>query len=118
MRPYRGFTKEGREVKGWYCKWHQGHYIFDPEHSVHFLACFIKILPKTVGQFTGLKDKNGKEAYAGDKIQTLVNGRWCIDIIHRTKYGWYPWVCDDDYAGKEFEIIGYENPELIEESQE
>lgn len=73
MRPCRGLTKDGKEVKGWPVIISGKHYIMrqDAEWSKVFNGLtldwyvaegyFIEVIPETVGQSTGLKDKNGKD---------------------------------------------------------
>ena len=86
--------------------------------------------PETVGQFTGLTDKNGKKIFEGDIVvcRKEICGNWidcCVEIgfvemkhgafgLHR-KQGYYrpfkDWL--EDY---EYEVIGniHDNPELLE----
>ena len=113
-------------------KWYYGHLstvddtgvpvILEPGKENHWL----KVIPETVGQFTGLVDKNGVKIFEGDIVRYGNFERQpepLVDIgIVEWKDGCFlidgeyiDWVANE-YRNREIEVIGniHDNPELLE----
>lgn len=77
------------------------------------IDCAYQVDPETVGQYTGLKDKNGKKIFEGDIVRYIDN-----DLIEYVEF-----IDGVFFAGSEelryayCEVIGniYDNKELLEE---
>ena len=79
-----------------------------------------KIDPDTLGQFTGLTDKNGKKIFEGDicKHRSNYSGEYVISVVTYTD-GQFLAMADNNSGfnlSDKLEVIGniHDNPELLE----
>jgi uncharacterized phage protein (TIGR01671 family) len=127
--------RTGKWVYGFYYKAYGKHVIWGCVSGGN-TQCVYGVIPETVGQYTGLKDRNGVKIFEGDILGRLFDdynentvvvykeGILCAKPISKEKYrplntfdgcGWVP--VNSNNPNYNFEVIGniHDNPELLEE---
>jgi len=122
---FRGKRVDTKEwVYGYYFMGFTGiPYILVLHDHILEMTEFYEVIPETVGQFTGLLDKNNKKIFEGDILLCFAEGQQSKEIVEYSEYGWLPFIDQTGYLAdtysefnySRFEIIGniHDNPELL-----
>ncbi|MGN1138291.1 MAG: YopX family protein [Ruminococcus sp.] len=107
--------------------WYEGYLKYDGTDyqilDTEYGSCARTVISETVGQYTGLTDKNGKKIFEGDILNTTNSNCaiWYVDYKNTAfccnqGNANYSCVLDEFTQYSDVEVIGniHDNPELLE----
>lgn len=122
----------GEWILGGYAKCNNRHYILPDIDLIREEWVFknIEVIPETVGEYTGLTDKNGKKIFEGDIVKTKEFGKDNGNGVNFNNFDIFEVIYSSSsfklnnsrrlfnmLKGQGFEVIGniHDNPELLQE---
>ena len=117
----------GNWIEGYFCGKVNKSFFSSAEDCAQIIdkdLWWYEVIHETVGQYTGLTDKNGKKIFEGDIVEgadfTVEDGGYGVvsfdegafEVSGNNIIGTF----HENYWGKEFEVIGniHDNPDLLE----
>lgn len=116
---FRGYNRKNKEwIYGFYLQNRGAHFVCPDEFANGKSWDDYDVVPDTVWQYTGLKDKSGREIYEGDLVDTFIGE---LKVVWSNYDGEAGFHLQDD-GGTLYSIRGmkmtvkgniHDNPELV-----